>query len=194
MKTRTLFLLAATIIISAAFFSCEEKPGVKVNEITMKTSSAKSLSVGLAGTGKVAIDWNDGTVIDTIKVSTTDTIYRHEYVSERSYSIKITGDVTFLSATYSNLIVLDVTKNTTLEKIYCSNNKLSVLDVASCKALKHLDCSDNNFSAKAINELFGTLNSSAIDKKTVEIYYNTGCQTCDREIAQKKRWIVGECM
>jgi len=193
MKTRILFLLAATIIISAAFISCEEKPEVKVNEITMTTSGKKNFDIGLAGTGNVTIDWKDGTAIDTMKLSATDTIYKHEYVSERAYNIKITGDVTFLSSTYSNLTILDATQCTTIEKIYCSNNKLTNLDVGNCKALKYLDCSDNNFSTKALDDLFGTLNGSAISEKTIEIFSNAGCETCDREIARKKGWAVGDC-
>jgi hypothetical protein len=149
--------------------------------------------LGLAGTGNVSIDWNDGTAIDTMKLLATDTIYKHEYISERAYNIKITGDVTFLSSTYSNLTILDATKCTTIEKIYCSNNKLTNLDVGNCKVLKYLDCSDNNFSTKALDDLFGTLNGSAISEKTIEIFSNSGCETCDREIARKKGWAVGDC-
>ena len=190
---REICYLAAIFIIFAAFISCEEPIEPTVNTITLKTSSAKSFTLGLAGLGDVIIKWGDGTAIDTIKLSTTDSIYRYEYASEGAYDITITGSVTYLSVNYSNLTIVDATKCTTLEKLDCSYNKLSVLNAANCKVLKYLNCSNNNFSDKALNDLFGTLNGSAISGgKTIEIYQNAGCETCDREIARKKGWSVDE--
>ena len=190
---RKICYLVAILIISAAFMSCEEPIEPTVNTLTMKTSSAKNLTLGLAGTGNAAINWGDGTAIDSVKLSTTDTTYRHEYISERAYVITITGNINYLSSTYSNLTTLDATKCTTLERLNCGSNKLLTLDASKCSVLKYLDCSDNNFSAKALNDLFGTLNSSAISGKTIEIFSNAGCETCDREIARKKGWSVEEC-
>jgi Leucine-rich repeat (LRR) protein len=78
-----------------------------------------------------------------------------------------------------------------LKELYCGNNRLTALDVSKSVLLMFLDCSDNSFSATALNELFKTLNAAG-GNKTIEIYSNPGCESCDRSIARNKGWQVSE--
>jgi hypothetical protein len=191
MKRKIIIFAAATIFASAVFLACPEKPTDTVNTITMVTSSVRSVSFDVKGSGKMTIAWDDAIAPDTIQLTDTITTYQHNYSSDRAHQITITGNVTYLYANYNSLNDLDISKTTVIQELYCGNNRLSEL-VAKCAVLKFLDCSDNNLSVTAFEELFGTLNSTAFSK-TIEIFSNPGCESCDRSIASKKGWSVGEC-
>jgi hypothetical protein len=190
LKTKTTIFIAAAMLASVAFIACGGEEAKTNNIITMTTSSARNIVLDMAGKEDVIIDWGDA--IDTLKLSDTTASYSHDYSQSRAHDITITGNVTYLHVTYSNLTELDITKTTVLAELHCRNNNISALDASKCLILKYLDCSDNNFSVTALNELFGTLNISSVSK-TIEIYANPGCDDCDRSIAERKGWRVGDC-
>ncbi|MCL1851345.1 MAG: leucine-rich repeat domain-containing protein [Bacteroidetes bacterium] len=188
-KSKIIFVLALTLLAS----TCEPKPGETKNIITVITAAIKNVTLEVKGSGDMTIDWGDGSAIDTVTLSDTTIISRHhDYAYEKANKITITGNVTYLYSNYNNVTNLDITKTTVITTLYCGNNRISSLDAGKCKALKYLDCSDNSFSTTALDELFGTLPMSSI-VKTVEIFSNPGCEDCDRSIAQKKGWYVGDC-
>jgi len=194
MKSKIFLFLAAPIFIATLFFACKEQEGEKEkNIITLITSSTRNANFNLAGNDEITIDWNDGTKLDTLALS-SDTIIniRHNYLPDRNYKITITGNVTQLSCNYNNITSLEVNTSPSLIKLNCGNNSITTLDVSKCTALTTLDCSDNRFSVAALNDLFETLNNLSASK-TIEIYSNSGCENCDRSIAQNKGWQVGEC-
>ena len=75
-----------------------------------------------------------------------------------------------LCATGNQLTSLDVTENTVLIELYCSNNQLST---------------------DALNTLFNTINSNSnnLSNKYISIEKNPGTDACDRNIAVSKGWI-----
>jgi Leucine-rich repeat (LRR) protein len=193
LKRKIYYLLTATIFISS---TCEKpKEKEEPNQIIMKTATIKSVSFDMAGNNKdtITINWGDGAALERDTLSAKPRTYRHDYASEATQTITITGNVTYLYSNYSNLTRLDLTQCDVLEKLYCGNNRLSTLDASKCPVLKYLDCSDNSFSATALDKLFGTLNSAAISGKTIERFSNPGCEDCDRTIAEKRGWFVGDC-
>jgi hypothetical protein len=194
LQRKGFYFLAAIILISSAFISCGKPDAEKEkSSITMVANSLKSMNLRMMGTDTLTIDWGDGTVPEiSILSDTAKKPYSHDYILDKIYTITITGNVSYLSSTYNNLTKLEVNKCPTLKEIYCGNNRLEDLDVSKCAALKFLDCSDNRFSVAKLNELFGTLNNTS-GYKTIEIFSNSGCDGCDRSIAEKKGWMVSEC-
>jgi hypothetical protein len=69
-------------------------------------------------------------------------------------------------------------------------NQLTSLDVSNNTALTSLECSENQFTADGLNALFGTLHGNT-GSKAIHIFGNPGAGTCDRSIATDKGWTVG---
>ena len=160
------------------------------SQMTMTTEDSFAI-IGLGGTGKATIDWGDGT-------SETYTLMRdvgswpgryHTYSGTSTHTITIIGEnVTILDCRSFLLTSLDVSKNTALELLDCSNNlfytgQLQSLDVSNNTALELLDCSNNQLQSLdvsisknkalamlncsynqltdvALNSLFGTLHGN----------------------------------
>jgi hypothetical protein len=194
MKLKNLFPLVALIIISTAFVACKEEEGKKEKAvIKMTVTSLKTAELQISGSEEITLNWGDNTDTVTFKFSSDTLIkFRHDYTLDKSYNITIKGDVKTLNCNYNNIENLDVSKCPVLRILNCGNNNLSSLDLTKCITLTALDCSDNLFSATALNDLFGTLPASNY-VKTVEIFSNYGCESCDRSIAEKKGWHVGDC-
>jgi hypothetical protein len=137
----------------------------------------------------------------------------HKYLTASTHTVTITGDnimdfrcsghvltgldvskntvLTVLYCTHDSLTNLDVSKNTALTWLLCDNNQIEHLDVSKNTALTRLDCGNNNFSASALNALFETLHSNDLeDEKIIKIYGNPGTDTCNRKIAEDKKWKV----
>ena len=95
------------------------------------------------------------------------------------------------------LTSLDVSKNTALTHLGCSNNRLANLNV-SATALGNLDCANNQLSASALNDLFRALpdktktegyeENPEIYEGFIKVLGNPGANDCDSSIAQKKGW------
>ena len=78
---------------------------------------------------------------------------------------------------------MDVSKNTALTELSCSDNSLTSLNVSGCTALTYLSCYDNQFTAAEMNKIYEAL-------PTVE----DGTLSCDQlgnpGIAEQKGWEV----
>ena len=69
-----------------------------------------------------------------------------------SQTITIRGDVTELDCPFSESTSLDVSKNTALEILYCSDNKLTSLDVSKNIALTELNCYGNQLPSLDVSK------------------------------------------
>ena len=195
-----------------------EKPELRSMYMTM-TTAAQEVNLGLMGTGKITIDWGDGTM-DEHMLSGSIIYPSREYATTTERTITITGDDLYYVVCEDNqLTKLDVSKNTALIVLFCGRNQLTELDISnntelmslyiSRNQLTGLDATDNAvllrldirynlFTDVALNELFGTLNSFSADPnsipsyKSVDIYGNPGADTCDPTIATigKGGWFV----
>jgi len=176
-------------------------------QMTM-TTEAPEVEFRVFGTGKVSIDWGDGTPSETHTLGDVSfaympegngASYRYSYAGTSTRIITVAGEnIMSLICFGIQLTELDVSKNTVLTQLQCMDNRLTELDVSNNKALRFLDCSINQFSTNGLNKLFGTLHSNTFpfnhpkfaDKKVISIILNPGTDTCDRSIAENKGWMI----
>jgi len=123
--------------------------------MTMTTAKEGEVTLQIGGTGKMVIDWGDGTPFEVYSAFGSDWsdshIYTHSYSTVISRTITIYGEnITlfncgFIYAGYRNnqITSLDVSKNTALTELYCENNQLEILYVSKNTALTTLYCSNN---------------------------------------------------
>ena len=119
----------------------------------------------ITGSGMATIDWGDGTEVETFTLSCDGTKHyagkhRHSYSDNNSFrSIIITGNITKFTCSdndpndsYFKLTRLDVSNNTALTYLNCSNNQLTNLDVSKNTALTYLDCSENQLTSLDVSK------------------------------------------
>jgi len=87
------------------------------------------------------------------------------------------------------LTSLDLSKNTALYILECSNNQLTNLDMSNITWIQYLYCRSNLLSGEALNALFKTLPEHNLFK-IIHIYGNPGLSVCDQSIAASKGWWV----
>jgi len=155
MKRHLSYIISAAMFFSAVFTSCDkEKDEEKI--MTMTTSISGEVSISLAGTGLVNIDWGDGSISDTYDlyntlINTASSLsaclkFTHNYSGINTRTIRIYGDnITGLESSLQ-LTNLDVRKNTALIWLRCRNNQLTSLDVSNNTALILLECSNNQLT------------------------------------------------
>ena len=119
--------------------------------------------------------------------------------------------LTYLECRFNKLTSLDVSKNTKLLRLICQGNELTSLDVSknvlltgldcSMNSLKNLDmshntsltrlsCAGNRLNNAALNNLFGTLNSTA-GKKIILTGRHFGEEVnYDESIAMNNGWEI----
>ena len=118
--------------------------------ITM-TTQASEVSFVVAGAEDIAIDWGDGKVSnmnDTERDEGSDSFwFSHDCSGVNAHNILITGNVTMLSCSSSQLTALDVSRSTTLTNLICGDNQLTALDVSRNTVLISLDCRYNQLEA-----------------------------------------------
>ena len=186
----------------------DEKP-----QITM-TLTGNQLTVYLTGDGSVSIDWGDGTQTEKeLENSSTGTECKKIYSNATNRTVVISGGnitglrcdgnqitsldvseitvLTSLICSDNQLSELNVDKNTALKWFVCSDNQLSSLSLNSNTALFFIDCQNNLFVALQLNNLFNSLHENPVSSgKTVIISGNSGADSCDKSIAEKKGWTV----
>jgi len=124
--------------------------------IVMVTDTAQ-VNMRFAGSGKVNIDWGDGSKPETYSVFKNYT-YNHAYSDTSEHTIRIYGEnITGLTCRGNRLTRLDVSNNTVLTSLYCSDNQLTALNVNNNTALRYLDCSGNQLTALNVS------NNTALD-------------------------------
>jgi len=149
---RIKFCVIATVVVLAT--ACNKEKDDQ-NQMTMDTK-APNVFLHLAGSGTATIDWGDGTEIEKRILYEIDDmgdwnsglldkyIFRHDYSKTSTHNIKITGEnITHLSCSKNQLILLEIKKNASLTYLHCNDNQLSNLDVSMNTSLNYLYLSGN---------------------------------------------------
>ena len=134
------------------------------------TTNAYEVDIAIGGTGKVTIDWGDGTqkekyTIDDVEDDTRYILFGggrliHNYSKQTLHTISITGkNITYLNCgservdrcytrhyCENQIIRLDTSSNISLKSLRCVDNQLEQLDVSRNNALVELDCRNNKLT------------------------------------------------
>ena len=119
--------------------------------LTVAKDSAIKLDLRAAAEG-TPVRIVSGSTTRDITVGTGWTGYRN--YTAGSTTMTVCGDIISFDCSQNrkNLIALDVSNNTQLTELYCSNNNLSSLDVSNNTELKHLYCSSNQLSSLDVSQ------------------------------------------
>jgi Leucine-rich repeat (LRR) protein len=80
-----------------------------------------------------------------------------------------------------------------LSYFYCREQQITALDVSNNTELTMLDCSNNQLTVAALHDLFASLPALAGLPGSISIWYNPGAAYCNRSIAITKGWsVIGE--
>jgi len=167
-------------------------------QITMTLQPEGVVSIRMAGSENVTIDWGDGTASEMYALTAHneksnlmdnrhDIKYGDEYLYSHDYSgilshvtITIVGEnITFLGCSFLKLTSLDVSRNTALIYLHCSNNQLTSLDVSKNIVLKHLVCDQNQLMNLDVssNTALTKLNCVANQLTSLDVSKNTALMT-----------------
>ena len=112
------------------------------------SASVVEVKIGLAGSGEVKIDWDDGNIEEFPIVFEKFKRLKHRYAEPSdNREITIAGtDIWELACQGNRLTNLEVRDNKTLWSLNCRKNKLSNLDINRNVALAKLNCAENRLS------------------------------------------------
>ena len=153
MKKVHIFLTVAVMI---ATMGCGGGRKAGADGVMTLTTSAETVSIELMGSGKITVDWGDGSELETVEL-----VYDDEgvfwltrgFLGTSPRTITITGkNITGLNCSYQQLTELDVSQNIALTEINCEGNRLTALDVSRNSALTYLSCSDNQLTALDVSQ------------------------------------------
>jgi len=157
------YLIAVVVGLMYARIATATEP----MQMTMTLKPDGKVSIAMAGTGTMTIDWGDGTKNKTHTLKAynkkdwhTDLLtdrskyrYSHVYSGKSDHTITIIGEnITHLNCGSLGLTNLDVSNNSSLTYLYCPKNNLMNLDVTKNTALKVLHCSDNHLSSLDVSK------------------------------------------
>ena len=173
---RLIIIISAAVVIAGGLNGCKRQ-----NEMTMTLEHDGEVEICIGGAETVTINWGDGSERETYKYeheelyaddgTTHCIVYRHVYSTASTRTITITGNnITHFS---------------------CSRNQIKNLDVSKNTSLTLLDCSNNQFSESELNGLFETLHCNDIEGgKYIIVSDNPGTDDCNMSIAEDKGWTV----
>ena len=136
MKTliKTLLFLLTVVLLS----QCEkDEPNPKVTIPNYNFLNAL-IELGIDTNGDGIISHAEAELILSLDVS-------EESISDMT-GIEAFVNLSFLNCGGSQLISLDVSNNTALERLFCFSNQLTSLDVSNNTALYWLSCTDNQLT------------------------------------------------
>ena len=176
-------IVAACILTTAGYTSCgDAKSGASMTLIT----GADELRFSMSGTGTATIVW--GAQKETAELSEDEhTSFILDIPDINSRTVTIYGNIKGIECVWGEITAVDVSRNTSLQKLLISMSPLTGLDVSKNSALTYVDVKANQFSAEALNELFGSLHGNG---GTINIAYNPGTDECNKSIAEAKGWKV----
>jgi len=160
MKKRITFFFTTAILILFVLVSCDDKNETNDNQITLEVTAAY-VKFAAAGVGNITFDWGDETKPEIFVLSSANSNYTHQYYSGDKHTIKINGHITsFYSGSFyidgcyatNQIVTLDASKNSVLQKIDCSENQITQLNVSQCTVLTELECWSNLLSALNLND------------------------------------------
>jgi len=148
-------MIAAVVVTTAC-----NKETIEPCQITMTTGKlGGALSIFVAGTGTISIDWGDGSETQTHPLWDFETQseeshrFQHIYNEIREYSIIITGEnIIHFGCTMKGLTKLDISKNAKLISLNCGINQLQTLNISTTPALKLLICKDNQIQTLDVSK------------------------------------------
>jgi len=134
-------------LLNAVIVPRDEEPkqdiSVDASKAMTMTTEASEVTIRMNGSGKVVIDWGDGSPKEGHMLSEL-TIYTYSYADASSRTITITGEnITLFSCLGNKLTSLDVSKNTVLQELSCHGNQITSLDLSKNTALRALESSVN---------------------------------------------------
>ena len=131
--------------------------------INDKFEEDKEAYLMCAGSGKMEIDWGDGTISKDLELPLYEEYdenfdadedldgseFEHTYAQKGSYTITIKGEgkLTYLDLDCDTIKSLDVSKCPTLIYLSCNDNKLKSLDVSKCTELVELVCYESELTS-----------------------------------------------
>ena len=132
-------------------------------KMTLCLLPTENVTIHIAGSGIMSIDWGDETLIETHFLfpceNDNDLWYKqkleygHIYRDQKICTMIITGnDITHLRCSNIQLLNLDVSNNTKLIYLWCWENQLKSLDVSKNTSLKSLQCYENQLTDLNLNK------------------------------------------
>ena len=167
MKRILFFLFVVLVTITT---SCDKDPVINnskgkgdkedlQHKITMTTQKT-DITVRIAGSGSITIDWGDMTEIQTYSIRGFGIMWetvqeiRYKYSNLSTHTITISGDnITHLGCFDNGLSYLDISKNNTLISLNCNMNSLTQLDVSKNTTLSSLRCYNNQLTSLDVSAL-----------------------------------------
>ena len=123
------------------------KLDISITATTIRTD----ISLGIACTTDVIIDWGDDTETEILRTNQIQKVEK-KYNSNGSHIIIVKGEVTELYVDTSDLTTLDVSKCTALTSLDCGYNQLTTLNVTKNTALTKLSCWGNQLTSLDISK------------------------------------------
>jgi hypothetical protein len=158
-------LLAGCLLIGAVLFTgCkdDDKTVKTVDmQMTMTTEKSGDVTIYIAGSGAMMIDWGDGTPGEMFTLTdynlenwmSKEYIYVHDFSNTSAHTITITGkNITHLRCSNEQLTNLDVSKNPALRDLDCNNNQLTGLDMRKNTVLLSLNCLGNSLTSLDVSK------------------------------------------
>lgn len=194
---RRVFLIIIPALICIATVAISGNTAV-AGQITMTFQPESVVSIRMAGSGTVTIDWGDGSTREIYTLTAHneksnlmdnrhDIKYKDEYLYSHDYSgtfsqvtVTIVGEnITFLGCSFLNLTSLDVSRNAALIYLHCSNNHLTNIDVSKNVMLSHLICDQNPLKILDVsnNTALTVLNCSANNLTSLDVSKNAALTT-----------------
>jgi len=168
MKTTKFLILILAILLAG--YSCQGLVVKSEPFITMVTNKSGKMSIHIAGTGSITIDWGDGTSYESHILSSGYNMYSHTYSITSAHTITIKGEnITGLECISQQLTILDVSKYISLTHLQCINNKLTSLDVSKNIALTSLDCRFNQLTDLDVSKNIALTSLSCMDNKLTSL-------------------------
>jgi len=178
--TRLNFLKSAVItaITVIVLSSCGDNESTR--KMTMRTT-ASEVSFSLEGTDKATVNWGDGKS-ETVRLrvwgnwGSSPTNFKHSYSTKSTHTITISGQhVGSIYIQSSELISLDVSRNTVLGFLFCPDNQINILDIGNITELSQLYCSENQLTSLDIsnNLKLRVLNCRSNQLTSLDVSRNT---------------------
>ena len=146
-------MAVSMLLMTACDKEKDEKSPVQITVTAQRTD----MSIRLAGSGEVTIDWGDGTKSEThtlldapyINDFRIDNTFRYSHAYSGTSSRKITvsgGTVTHFLCDSSNVTKLDVSRSPDLIYLSCRQNELTSLEISKKSEFAVLVCNFNRLT------------------------------------------------
>ena len=159
-KIVPIFFITALITLFS-LLSCDDKKNETDNEKISLEVAAMQVQFAAVGIGNITFDWGDETKPETFVLSSVKSNFSHQYHSGGKHTIQINGHITsfysgsfYIDGSYATnqISTLDVSKNSTLKELDCSENIITQMDVSQCTALTKLECWSNQLTMLNLND------------------------------------------